>query len=138
MIRVKSPWSKSLKNSLDPMRRELGIFPDSLLWESCAAAHMMRVSNKTCEHLLHFKTASCPDDPLSRWAGMGVPAHPPFLRIPSFPMRKSCSWGGFRGGAVFAQISGSARTLRCLRGTSSSVTLLLEVAEVTPTRVGHV
>lgn len=40
MIRVKSPWSVSLKNISYPTQRKPGIFPDSLLWKSCAAAYM--------------------------------------------------------------------------------------------------
>lgn len=74
----------------------------------CSHGEWHRVSNKTLEHVLNFKTMSCPDDPLARCAGVGVPTHPSFVHIPSFPMWKSCPWGGFWVGVVFAQISVSA------------------------------
>lgn len=108
---MKIPWNMSLKNSLDPMQRECqASFSRQLaLGKLCCCSHgeWHRVSNKTLEHVLHFKTTSCPNDPLARWAVVEVLMYP-FWHIPSFPMWKSCPWGGFQGGVVFALISGSA------------------------------
>lgn len=109
MICMKSPWNMSLKTSLDPERakhltRQLALGKLCC----CSQGDWHRVSNKTLQHVLNFKTMSCPDDPLARWAELGVLTHPSLLHIPSFPTWKSCPTGGFRGGAAFAQISGSA------------------------------
>lgn len=108
--------------------------------------------NKTPAHMLRGKTVSCPDDLLARQAEVGVLTYLLLLSCVCFSPCGTLAHGvGFevmpclhRFLALRSTLSSqpvpwcSARAVRGLRSTCSSVTLLLEAAKVPPACVGHV
>lgn len=109
-------------------------------------------NNKTPEHALRGKTVSCPDDPFARQAEVGVLTYLLLLSCICFSPCGTLVHGvGFEVTPCLHRFLAlqptpslqpvpwcSAHAVYGLRGTGSSVTLLLEAAKVPPACVEHV